>query len=447
MRRRVRVAAGVAPEGSGATDIPLRLSVPRVVPVHAPRPRAAPGRAVRTGAGRRLRRTWLRRSTRARATTAAPVCSTAAGSARTPPDPTRTARSTRPSRCSASPVPRPTAARSSTSCSSGCSASCSSSGPSSRPRRRTGRSSSPGSSLTTEAMVTALEPLIDDITARYDAPTEFVLPGENRVAAALDVARTIVRRAERVRGRGGRRRLAARQPGRAVPQPARRPRLYAGPLAGGRVPPRPGRSRHLTPPFDRSRSRPLRSSPCPSRSPSSPRPPTASRPSCSPSPWRRVRRSVPVPTRSTPRSAAVSPRSWRKRASRASWARRSRCRPRGSCGPRPPSSWASAIPPSSPSTACAARRPRSPGARARSRRSRRRCATAGSALDVADAAQAVAEGFVLGGYQYLEYKGDAAPSKLKKVTVIVGGSRRRGARRGRAGARRSATRSRGRATW
>ena len=46
-------------------------------------------------------------------------------------------------------------------------------------------------------MVTALEPLIDDVTARYEAPTEFVLPGENRTAAALDVARAVVRRAER----------------------------------------------------------------------------------------------------------------------------------------------------------------------------------------------------------------------------------------------------------
>jgi cob(I)alamin adenosyltransferase len=55
----------------------------------------------------------------------------------------------------------------------------------------------PGVSRTTAEMVTALEPLIDDITARYDAPTEFVLPGENRIAAALDVARTVVRRAER----------------------------------------------------------------------------------------------------------------------------------------------------------------------------------------------------------------------------------------------------------
>jgi cob(I)alamin adenosyltransferase len=55
----------------------------------------------------------------------------------------------------------------------------------------------PGVSRTTEEMVVALEPLIDDVTARYDPPTEFVLPGENRVAAALDLARSIVRRAER----------------------------------------------------------------------------------------------------------------------------------------------------------------------------------------------------------------------------------------------------------
>jgi cob(I)alamin adenosyltransferase len=54
-----------------------------------------------------------------------------------------------------------------------------------------------GVSRTTTAMVEALEPVIDDITARYEPPTEFVLPGENHVAAALDVARTVVRRAER----------------------------------------------------------------------------------------------------------------------------------------------------------------------------------------------------------------------------------------------------------
>lgn len=54
-----------------------------------------------------------------------------------------------------------------------------------------------GTTAVSEAMVADLEPIIDDLTARFDAPTEFVLPGENRVAAALDLARTIVRRAER----------------------------------------------------------------------------------------------------------------------------------------------------------------------------------------------------------------------------------------------------------
>src|SRR5256885_8490090 len=51
-------------------------------------------------------------------------------------------------------------------------------------------------SLVTADMVTRLEPIIDDITARYDPPTEFVLPGENAVAAALDLPRAVVRRAE-----------------------------------------------------------------------------------------------------------------------------------------------------------------------------------------------------------------------------------------------------------
>jgi cob(I)alamin adenosyltransferase len=55
----------------------------------------------------------------------------------------------------------------------------------------------PEVSLVTNEMVARLEPVIDDVTGRFDPPTEFVLPGENRVAAALDLARTVVRRAER----------------------------------------------------------------------------------------------------------------------------------------------------------------------------------------------------------------------------------------------------------
>ena len=56
----------------------------------------------------------------------------------------------------------------------------------------------PETSLVTSAMVTQLEPIVDDITGRFEAPSEFVLPGQNRVAAALDFARTVIRRAERV---------------------------------------------------------------------------------------------------------------------------------------------------------------------------------------------------------------------------------------------------------
>lgn len=55
----------------------------------------------------------------------------------------------------------------------------------------------PGSSATTEAMIEHLEELIDSYTERFDPPTEFVVPGEDLAAAYLDLARTIVRRAER----------------------------------------------------------------------------------------------------------------------------------------------------------------------------------------------------------------------------------------------------------
>jgi cob(I)alamin adenosyltransferase len=54
-----------------------------------------------------------------------------------------------------------------------------------------------GSQLVTEPMVDALEPLIDDVTSRFPMPTDFVIPGGTRTSAALDVARTVVRRAER----------------------------------------------------------------------------------------------------------------------------------------------------------------------------------------------------------------------------------------------------------
>lgn len=54
-----------------------------------------------------------------------------------------------------------------------------------------------GTSRVTAEMVMAVEATIDDVTARFDQPTEFVVPGQTPLSAALDVARTIVRRAER----------------------------------------------------------------------------------------------------------------------------------------------------------------------------------------------------------------------------------------------------------
>jgi len=55
-----------------------------------------------------------------------------------------------------------------------------------------------GSTLVTADMVSALEGGIDDLLARFDMPSDFTVPGANRTAAALDLARTIVRRAERL---------------------------------------------------------------------------------------------------------------------------------------------------------------------------------------------------------------------------------------------------------
>ncbi len=56
----------------------------------------------------------------------------------------------------------------------------------------------PGRSMVTNDMVSAIEDRIDDLTARTELPTEFVVPGQNRISALLDVSRTVVRRAERL---------------------------------------------------------------------------------------------------------------------------------------------------------------------------------------------------------------------------------------------------------
>lgn len=55
----------------------------------------------------------------------------------------------------------------------------------------------PGVSRVTAAMVTRLEEAIDGLTERYPLPREFVVPGQRPAGAAVDLARTIARRAER----------------------------------------------------------------------------------------------------------------------------------------------------------------------------------------------------------------------------------------------------------
>jgi cob(I)alamin adenosyltransferase len=56
----------------------------------------------------------------------------------------------------------------------------------------------PEKSLVTTSMVERLEARIDELSSEIVMPKEFVVPGESPLAAALDVARTVIRRAERI---------------------------------------------------------------------------------------------------------------------------------------------------------------------------------------------------------------------------------------------------------
>ncbi len=51
--------------------------------------------------------------------------------------------------------------------------------------------------VVTPEMVDRLEHVTDDYASRVEMPTEFIMPGGTPAAAALDMSRTIVRRAER----------------------------------------------------------------------------------------------------------------------------------------------------------------------------------------------------------------------------------------------------------
>ena len=54
-----------------------------------------------------------------------------------------------------------------------------------------------GVSLVTEAMTARLETRIDELVAERSLPNAFIVPGANEVSASLDLARSVVRRAER----------------------------------------------------------------------------------------------------------------------------------------------------------------------------------------------------------------------------------------------------------
>jgi cob(I)alamin adenosyltransferase len=60
-----------------------------------------------------------------------------------------------------------------------------------------GRKPVPGETEVVQEMVDGLEATIDRHLAEERFPTAFAVPGESRLSAALDVARTVVRRAER----------------------------------------------------------------------------------------------------------------------------------------------------------------------------------------------------------------------------------------------------------
>jgi cob(I)alamin adenosyltransferase len=54
-----------------------------------------------------------------------------------------------------------------------------------------------GISRVNEAMLDGLEATLSDVEARVTMPREFVVPGETRLSAALELARAVLRRAER----------------------------------------------------------------------------------------------------------------------------------------------------------------------------------------------------------------------------------------------------------
>jgi cob(I)alamin adenosyltransferase len=54
-----------------------------------------------------------------------------------------------------------------------------------------------GQTKVSDEMVQAVASMVDDLGERFEAPAAFAVPGQTPLAAQLDLARTVVRRAER----------------------------------------------------------------------------------------------------------------------------------------------------------------------------------------------------------------------------------------------------------
>lgn len=94
-----------------------------------------------------------------------------------------------------------------------------------------------GETRVSAEMVAGLDEILAETEAHVPMPREFVVPGETRLSAELEVARTIVRRAER-RAVGLRRAapLSAGEPPREGPRPDGQP-LTGVALSGGQLVP------------------------------------------------------------------------------------------------------------------------------------------------------------------------------------------------------------------
>ena len=330
---------------------------------------------------------------------------------------------------------------------SGSSASSSWSGPSWPPRPRTARSSQPGVSLTTEAMV-------DGARAGHRR--------RHRALRAADGVRAPRREPHRRRARRRPRRRAA---GRA-PGGRRRPRGLARRAARScRTSTASPTSSTRSPGGRKGTFRPVRTDHPDHPSPPAPSPDTTGA-NRGPlvhrrhHPRRPRRRRAPRGPRGQGRRARPRRRRGRRRARRRPRHVPRRGRLRGQagrdagradrghvCRRRPRSSWASATP--TTLTLDGMRR----AAAAIARRASKAASVATTLATAAHRASTSPtpprpspRAWCSARYQYLEYKGDATPTKLKKVTSIAaGGAAVRNAVEPRA--RRSVTRSRGHATW